>query len=52
MHMYIYIYIYIYTHTYIQIYRTSSNKRRNSKCGAYENSYYILLKAKPKCTWN
>ena len=28
-----------------------SNKRPPSKCGAYQNSYYILLVAKPKCIW-
>ena len=32
--------------------RLLSDKRRNSKCGAYENSQYILLVAKPKCIWN
>ena len=32
--------------------RLLSNKRRTSKCGAYQNSYYILLETKPKCIWN
>ena len=36
----------------IHIEISASNKRRTSKCGAYWNSYYLLLVAKPKCIWN
>ena len=44
-------------------YRISSNRDRasnkrlssnnyTSKCGAYQNSYYTVIVAKPKCIWD
>ena len=38
--------------THIEISASLYKKYRTSKCGAYWNSYHILLVAEPKCKWN